>query len=158
MFSSLDILTSLDLCAHLGPSLYGWNVPTPLEAKLLFSFLFFSFPFWIPSPLICLTSYYHLCNHLLFCYLVKEGVSEGSDHRCVFSLWSFMGHPSHSPGFKNWIGRDFLGDPVAEAPPNQCRQPRFDPWSGGFPVGASGKEFACQCRRCKRLRLDSWVG
>ena len=67
MFSSLDILTSLDLCAHLGPSLYGWNVPTPSEAKLLFSFLFFSFPFWIPSPVICLTSYYHLCNHLLFC-------------------------------------------------------------------------------------------
>ena len=22
-----------------------------------------------------------------------------------------MGHPSHSPGFKNWIGRDFLGGP-----------------------------------------------
>ena len=29
---------------------------------------------------------------------------------------------------------------------------------GGFPGGASGKEPACQCRRCKRFRFDLWVG
>ena len=28
----------------------------------------------------------------------------------------------------------------------------------GFPGGASGKEPACQCRRCKWCRFDSWVG
>ena len=28
----------------------------------------------------------------------------------------------------------------------------------GFPAGASGKEPTCQCRRCKRLRFDPWVG
>ena len=28
----------------------------------------------------------------------------------------------------------------------------------GFPGGASGKEFACQCRRPKRWRFDPWVG
>ena len=28
----------------------------------------------------------------------------------------------------------------------------------GFPGGASGKEPACQCRRCKRLGFDPWVG
>ena len=28
----------------------------------------------------------------------------------------------------------------------------------GSPGGASGKESACQCRRCKRCRLDPWVG
>ena len=28
----------------------------------------------------------------------------------------------------------------------------------GFPVGSSGKESACQCRRCKRHGFDSWVG
>jgi len=28
----------------------------------------------------------------------------------------------------------------------------------GFPVGASGKEPACQCRRCNRCRFDPWVG
>ena len=28
----------------------------------------------------------------------------------------------------------------------------------GFPGGASGKEPACQCRRCKRLMFDPWVG
>ena len=28
----------------------------------------------------------------------------------------------------------------------------------GFPGGASGKEPACQCRRCKRHKFDPWVG
>ena len=28
----------------------------------------------------------------------------------------------------------------------------------GFPGGTSGKEPACQCRRCKRHRFDPWVG
>ena len=28
----------------------------------------------------------------------------------------------------------------------------------GFPGGASGKEPACQCRRCKRLEFNHWVG
>ena len=27
----------------------------------------------------------------------------------------------------------------------------------GFLGGASGKEHACQCRRCKRCRFDPWV-
>ena len=27
----------------------------------------------------------------------------------------------------------------------------------GFPGGASGKESACQCRRCKRCMFDPWV-
>ena len=28
----------------------------------------------------------------------------------------------------------------------------------GFPGGTSGKEPACQCRKCKRPGFDSWVG
>ena len=28
----------------------------------------------------------------------------------------------------------------------------------GFLGGASGKEFACQCKRHKRLGFDPWVG
>ena len=28
----------------------------------------------------------------------------------------------------------------------------------GFPGGANGKELTCQCRRCKRHKLDPWVG
>ena len=27
----------------------------------------------------------------------------------------------------------------------------------GFPGGTSGKESPCQCRRCKKLRFNSWV-
>ena len=29
---------------------------------------------------------------------------------------------------------------------------------GGFPVGTSGKESTCQCRRHKRGRFEPWVG
>ena len=28
----------------------------------------------------------------------------------------------------------------------------------GFPDDATSEEAACQCRRCKRPRFDSWVG
>ena len=28
----------------------------------------------------------------------------------------------------------------------------------GFPGGVSGKEPACQCKRCKRCGFDPWVG
>ena len=28
----------------------------------------------------------------------------------------------------------------------------------GFPSGLVGKEPTCHCRRCKRHRLDPWVG
>ena len=27
-----------------------------------------------------------------------------------------------------------------------------------FPGGASGKDPACQCRRCKRCGFDPWIG
>ena len=30
-------------------------------------------------------------------------------------------------------------------------------WRDGFPGGSSGKEPACQCRRCKTLRFSPWV-
>ena len=28
----------------------------------------------------------------------------------------------------------------------------------GFPGGTNGKESSCQCRRCRRLGFDYWVG
>ena len=28
----------------------------------------------------------------------------------------------------------------------------------GFPRGHSGKEYGCQCRRCKRCRFNPWIG
>ena len=31
-------------------------------------------------------------------------------------------------------------------------------WQGGFPGGASGEESTFQCRRCKRLGFNSWLG
>ena len=34
----------------------------------------------------------------------------------------------------------------------------MDMYTLGFSGGASGKEPACQCRRCKRLVLDPKVG
>ena len=57
--------------------------------------------------------------------------------------------PAGSPGSLTYILGRILGaivDRVAE-------------WSKrGFPGGASGKESACQCRRCQRHRLDLWIG
>ena len=32
------------------------------------------------------------------------------------------------------------------------------PYCGRFPGGVSGKGLTCQCRRCKRLGCDPWVG
>ena len=32
------------------------------------------------------------------------------------------------------------------------------PLRGSFPGGTSGKEPACQCRRCKRYGFDPWMG
>ena len=36
--------------------------------------------------------------------------------------------------------------------------PGFTTVTRGFPGGTSGKEYACQSRRCKRHRFDPWVG
>ena len=33
----------------------------------------------------------------------------------------------------------------------------FSSFYGGVPGGASGKEPACQCRRCRRCEFDPWV-
>ena len=38
--------------------------------------------------------------------------------------------------------------------------PTMDEWikrMWGFPGGVSGKELACQCRRCKRCGFNPWV-
>ena len=45
-------------------------------------------------------------------------------------------------------------------------QEEFRPWKtpnlfslkGSFPGGISGKEPACQCKRCKRRRFNPWAG
>ena len=42
-----------------------------------------------------------------------------------------------------------------------CKAERFRVWpvtAVGFPGGTSGKEPACQCRRCERCGFDPWVG
>ena len=43
-----------------------------------------------------------------------------------------------------------------------CKQPKcpsIDEWiKKGFPRWPSGKEPACQCRRCKKLGLHPWAG
>ena len=59
--------------------------------------------------------------------------------KCISNLWNLI-----LGCFANrrvgWLGRSLI-----------C-------WGMGFPGGASGKEPACQCRRRKRHRFDSWVG
>ena len=50
---------------------------------------------------------------------------------------------------------DYVTNPL-ELVPNKARM--FNDLGGGFPGGTSGKEPACQSRRCKRHRFDPWVG
>ena len=58
-----------------------------------------------------------------------------------------------------------LCDPIDGSPPGSptpgILQARILEWvavSFSIPGGTTGKEPACQCRRCKRCRFDPWVG
>ena len=70
----------------------------------------------------------------------------------------------HAEGMEGWKGEQILQS-------STCRGWVYSFWrhkeseatkliteSGGFPDGTSDKEPACQCRRCKRLRFNAWVG
>ena len=39
----------------------------------------------------------------------------------------------------------------------QVKNMDFYSSNGCFPGGASGKESACRCRKCKRLRFNPWI-
>ena len=45
---------------------------------------------------------------------------------------------------------------VWNQPAENCLIAKYE--LGSFPAGTSGKEPACQCRRCKRRGFDPWVG
>ena len=51
----------------------------------------------------------------------------------------------------------FLTLPVPRAPSSFSNKSPCLSFIMDFPGGASGEEPACQCRRCKRSRLDPWV-
>ena len=80
-------------------------------------------------------------------------------------MWEIEGHIHHCPYFKeatNLITFTFL----CSLTRSWWRQSTLDisKWAdfcllfGAFSGGISGKETACQCRKRKRLRFDSWVG
>ena len=63
----------------------------------------------------------------------------------------WMGEPGGLPSIRSHrVGHDWSDLAAAAAGLNwlECKS---------FPVGASGKEPACQCKRHKRCRLDPWV-
>ena len=73
---------------------------------------------------------------------------------CAFATWLFFsplqlfGHP-FTP-----LSRDLSSfASQMKGTLNQLRQ-----GEDGLPLWLSGKESACQCRRCKRHRFDSWLG
>ena len=72
---------------------------------------------------------------------------------CAISAWNchiFSQDPDLQDGKKNAIFIYLLVGLLTF----DTSQTRFK----GFPGGGRGKERACQCRRCKRPRFDTWVG
>ena len=78
------------------------------------------------------------------------------------TLWTVACQAPLSMGFSRqgyWSG-------LPCPPPGDLPDPGIHPcllcllhWGlTGFPDGASGKEPACQCRRCRRPRFHPWVG
>ena len=69
------------------------------------------------------------------------GIEPGSP---AFPADALTSEPPGTPKSRgNWGWKEFI----------ICQGPNT-----GFPGGASGKEFPCQCRRHKRCRFDPWIG
>ena len=70
-------------------------------------------------------------------------------------------HPRPAPNYPLLLPTTLYSRPISLRKPSSpcpgtpCNQNL--PWLEGFPGGTSGKEPACQCRRCKRLGLSCWV-
>ena len=65
----------------------------------------------------------------------------------------------NAPWLRTWDMSSYLCPLVFCRGPNEWQAPSWcflKAWTG-FPGGASDKELACQCRRCKRLKFDPWV-
>ena len=100
-------------------------------------------------------------------YFANKGLSSQS---CGFSSscgWMWELDYKESWGPKNWcfwtvMLEKTLGSPLCCSPLSHKELDMTEQlnWTDtlGFPRGASGKESACQCRRCKRRRFHHWVG
>ena len=54
---------------------------------------------------------------------------------------------SKKQSFERKEFRDFLGGPVAKTLSSQCREPRFDPWSGDWIPRAATKTWHSQINK-----------
>ena len=80
-----------------------------------------------------------------------------------WKFWGFPGVPAAAAAVKSLQLCPTLCNPIEGSRPGSAvpgiLQARVLEWVAiAFSTGGlSGKEFACQCRRCKRLRFNPWV-
>ena len=86
----------------------------------------------------------------------KKGVGSEKTQADVCGLGEFPQGVGESKVFCTWP-TIYQGHHNLKGPPHTHIEKK-SPFSKGFPGGASGKEPACQCRRCERSRFDPWVG
>ena len=79
------------------------------------------------------------------------------DRRICFHSVTFTFKSGRAPSFSCEILTSYYTSPAST---RGCRFIRHLDSNGktlAFPDGASSKESACQCRRCKRLGFDLWI-
>ena len=70
----------------------------------------------------------------------------------------FVFSPTLKSYCPNDIEKPFKISTFALVHPAWCRAPQSGGCSSPFPVGASGKEPTCQCRKRKRHGFNPWIG
>ena len=97
-----------------------------------------------------------LCLYVYWCGLSQWLRGNAGDLGLIPGLGRHLrggnGNPLQYSRLKNPMDRGAWWATV-----QRVAQSHTDIWPG-FPGGASGKEPAGQCRRCKRHGFDSWVG
>ena len=94
------------------------------------------------------------CNAGDLCSISGLGRSPGEGH----------GSPVQYSFLENFMGRGAWWATIQSMGLQRVRHEwvtehiHTHPLMWGFPSGAGGKEPTCQCRRCKRLVFDPWVG
>ena len=96
-------------------------------------------------PCVCWRIVWEWHTRLQSAWILIQNLRMGLHGLCSSAWWDWPGSLSVKPLcyrlLEQWLGL--------------CSSPDKD-W--GFPGVASGKELACQCRRCQRHRFSPWVG
>ena len=111
---------------------------------------------WVPA----LCGFYHL--QML---MVRNEESCGQYTECemlmgMLLVWETQQESQYARDWSQTGALDpaFTGMPVVNKVSKESHHLERREIRRGFPSGASGREPACQCRRCKRHGFNPWVG